>query len=146
MPPRARVRFLNVDLDVRSREDLTPLAEALEPQVFALHVGRVGRGWMARFELTRQPRTPDTAIRRLVTALERLPARERARWRRATRREFNVGIQAAAEPHASQFPIGPDTLELVARLRGRLVLTLYAPPVPRRPASSRRRGTRSARR
>jgi hypothetical protein len=146
MPPRARVRFLNVDLDVRSREDLTPLAEALEPQVFALHVGRVGRGWMARFELSRQPTTPDAAIRRLAAAVERLPARERARWRRATRREFNVGIQAAAEPHASEFPIEPDTLALVARLKGRLVLTLYAPPVPRRPGSSHRRGTRSARR
>jgi hypothetical protein len=145
MPPRARVRFLNVDLDVRSREDLTPLAEALEPQVFALHVGRVGRGWMARFELSRQPKTADAAIRRLAAAVERLPARERARWRRASRREFNLGIQAAAEPPASEFPIEADTVALVARLGGRLAVTLYAPPAPRLPGSSRRRGTRSAR-
>jgi hypothetical protein len=138
--------FLNVDLDVRSLEDLTPLAEALEPQLFALQVARVGRGWVARFELSRQPKTADGAIRRLAAAVERLPARERARWRRATRREFNVGIQAAAEPHASEFPIEPATLARVARIRGRLVVTLYAPPVPPPPGSSRRRGTRSDRR
>jgi hypothetical protein len=138
--------FVNVDLDVWSREDLAPLAEALEPRLFALHVTRVGRGWMARFELSRQPKTADAAIRRLASAVERLPARDRARWRRATRREFNVGIQAAAEPHASEFPIEADTVALVARLGGRLAVTLYAPPAPRPPGSSRRRETRSARR
>jgi hypothetical protein len=138
--------FLNVDLDVWSGEDLTPLAEALEPELFALHVTRVGRGWMARFELRRQPKTADAAIRRLAAAVERLPARERARWRRATRREFNVGIQAAAKPHASEFPIEAATVALVARLGGRLAVTLYAPPAPRLPGSLRRRGTRSARR
>jgi hypothetical protein len=138
--------FLNVDLDVWSREDLTPLVEALEPGLFALHITRVGRGWRARFELSRQPKTADAAIRRLAAAVERLPAGQRARWRRARRREFNIGIQAAAEPHAGEFPIEAATVARVARLGGRLAVTLYAPPAPRPPGSSRRRGTRSARR
>ena len=138
--------FLNVDLDVWSREDLTPLVEALEPGLFALHLTRVGRGWRARFELSRQPKTADAAIRRLAAAVERLPAGQRARWRRATRREFNIGIQAAAEPHAGEFPIEAATVARVARLGGRLAVTLYAPPEPRPPGSSRRHGTRSARR
>jgi hypothetical protein len=101
---------------------------------------------MARFELSRQPKTADAAIRRLAAAVERLPARERGRWRRATRREFNLGIQAAAEPPASEFPIEAATVALVARLGGRLAITLYAPPALRLPGSSRRRGTRSAHR
>jgi hypothetical protein len=125
--------FLNVDLDVWSREDLAPLAEALEPAVHALHVGRVGSRYLARFELLGQPRSPDAAIRRLVAAVERLPARQRTRWNRATKREFNIGVQAAARPHAREFPVEPDTLAMLVRVRGRLVLTLYAPPAPRRP-------------
>ena len=123
--------FLNVDLDVWSLEQLAPLVEALEPAVYPLHVGRVGRRYLARFELRGQPRTPDAGIRRLIAAVQRLPPRERARWNRATKREFNIGIEAATLPHASEFPIEPDTLALLARVRARLVLTLYAPPVPR---------------
>ena len=117
--------FLNVDLDVSSREDLAPLADALRPHVHALHVGRVGRRYSARFELNAQPRTPDTAIRRLVTAIQRLPARQRTRWRRATRRDFNVGIQAAPQPHYSEFPIEPPTVAMVGKVGGRIVVTVY---------------------
>jgi hypothetical protein len=120
--------FLNVDLDVSSREDLAPLGDALHPQVHALHVGRVGRHYWARFELRGQPRTPDTAIRRLVTAIQRLPARQRTRWNRAIRRDFNIGIQAATHPHASAFPIEPPTVAMVGKMGGRIVVTVYGLP------------------
>jgi hypothetical protein len=122
--------FLNVDLDVSSHEDLAPLADALHPQVHALHVGRVGRRYWARFELRGQPRTPDTAIRRLVTAIQRLPARQRTRWNRAIRRDFNVGIQAAHQPHAGEFPIEPPTVAMVGKMGGRIVVTVYGLPLP----------------
>jgi hypothetical protein len=117
--------FLNVDLDVVSAEDLAPLAEALAPRLDALHVGRVGRWYRASFELRRQPRTPDVAIRRIVAAIDELPPRARTRWRRATRRDFNVGIQAALQPHARELPIEPATIALVARARARIVVTVY---------------------
>ncbi len=117
--------FLNVDLDVSSREELAPLADALRPQVHALHVGRVGRRYWARFELRGQPGTPDAAIRRLVRAIQRLPARERARWNRAIRRDFNIGIQAAHRPHSSEFPIEAPTVALVGKMGGRVVVTVY---------------------
>jgi hypothetical protein len=118
--------FLNVDLDMSSLEDLGPLAEALRPAVHALHIGRVRRRYWARFELVGQPRTPDTAIRRLVAAVQRLPARQRTRWNQATRRDFNIGIQAAEQPHASEFPIEPATVAMVTRVHGRIVVTVYA--------------------
>jgi hypothetical protein len=117
--------FLNVDLDVVSAEDLTPLAEALAPRLHALHVGRVGRWHRATFELRGQPRTPDAAIRRMVAAIDRLPPRERTRWRRATRRDFDVGIQAALRPHARAYAIEPATVALTARVGARLVVTVY---------------------
>ena len=121
----ATTAFLNVDLDVSSSEDLAPLAAALRPQVYALHVGRAGRRYWARFELPGQPKTADAAIRRLVAALQRLPARQRARWTRASRRDFNVGIQAAKQPHCREFAIEPATVALVARMDGRIVITVY---------------------
>jgi hypothetical protein len=117
--------FLNVDLDLASRGDLAPLADALRPRVDALHVGRVRRRYWARFELRGQPRTADMAIRRLVAAIQGLPARQRARWNQTIRRDFNVGIQAAAQPRYCEFPIEPATVAMVGKIGGRIVVTVY---------------------
>ena len=117
--------FLDVDLELASREDVAPLVDALAPALFALHVGRVGARHRATLELRGQPRTPDAAIRRLVAAVQGLPRGARARWRRATRRDFNVGIQAAGAPRAREFALDAETVALVARVGGRLVLTVY---------------------
>jgi len=56
------MRFLNVDLDLVSRSDLQPLVTALEPEAFALHVGREKRTYSAHLELTKFPKNPDAAI------------------------------------------------------------------------------------
>jgi hypothetical protein len=117
--------FLNVDLDISSQEDLAPLAAAVRSRLIALHVGRIRKKYWARFELRTQPRNPDVAIRRLVAAVERLPARERARWKRAATRDFNIGIQAGKEPGHSEYALTPATVVRVGRVGGRIVITVY---------------------
>ncbi len=117
--------FLNVDLDVSSQEDLASLAEAFRPRLFALYVGRCRRRYCARFELGTQPKNPDVAIRRFVAAIEGLPVRQRARWKRAATRDFNVGIQAGEEPHHSEFAIAPATVLMAGRVGARIVITVY---------------------
>jgi hypothetical protein len=120
-----KTTFLNVDLEVSSREDLSPLADALVPKLIVLHVGRVGRTYRASFELPTQSKTPDQAIRRLVAAVGTLPVRQRALWTRATIRDFNIGIQAAHEPMCREFALDPLTVKLVSRIRARIVFTVY---------------------
>ena len=117
--------FLNVDLDISSREDLTPLAAALERRLLVLHVGREGSRYHARFELRTEPSSPDLALRRLAQAIQSLPVRQQARWRRATTREFNIGIQAGREPHCSEFSVAAPTVAMVAKVGGRVVVTVY---------------------
>ena len=117
--------FLNVDLDISSRYDLASLAEAFQPRLIALHVGRIGKRYWARFEHRTQPKNPDVAIRRLVSAVERLPARQRTSWKRATTRDFNIGIEAAGEPHHSEFALAPATVLMAGRVGARIVITVY---------------------
>lgn len=129
MHARARAErhttFLNVDLDVASGEDLASLADALRPRLIALHAGRARKGNWARFELRTQPSNPDTAIRRLVSAIDSLPARQRAQWKRATTRDFNIGIQAGEEPPFRAFAVTPTTVTMAARVGARIVITVY---------------------
>jgi hypothetical protein len=120
-----KTTFLNVDLDISSREDLAPLAAALRPKLFTLHVGRNRTRYWARLELRTQPRSPDAAIRRLVRAIQNLPRRQLGCWKRAITRDFNIGIQAAEEPYDSEFPVARETLEMVGKVRGRIIITVY---------------------
>lgn len=135
MSARAKVHdqttFLNVDLDISSRQDLSSLAEALRPRLIPLHVGRVRRTHWARFELRRQPSNPDVAIRRLVSAIRGLPAPQLARWKRATTRDFNIGIQAAEEPAHSEFSLNPATAVMAGRVGARIVITVYGSALSR---------------
>lgn len=156
----AKTAFLNVDLDISSPRDLAPLAQALHPKLIALHVGRVRKRYWARLELATAPKSPDSAIRRLVSAIESLPRRSRACWNRATTRDFNIGIQAAEEPHAFEFALAPATVRMVGRVGARIVITVYgaapsnsggvrrgSPPSPatRRPAIAEATAGRGAR-
>jgi hypothetical protein len=120
--------FLNVDLDVVGGEDLTPLVQAMGARILSLYCGKLKRGYVARMELARQPKTADEAIRKLTALIARLPTSSRRLWNGARIRDFNVGVQSGQKPWCSEFPIRPETLRLAAQLEARVVMTVYGRP------------------
>ncbi len=143
--------FLNVDLDLYSRSNLQPLVTALGQRVFTLHLGREGQTYSAHLELSREPKTADFAIRSLAALIHTLPKAERKLWDTAKVRDFNVGVQAAMQPHSYEIPLAYETIKIASALKARIVLTIYAAEVPksvkrppnksleRTPATGRRR-------
>ncbi len=125
------ITFLNVDLDISSGSNLQPLVTALGQRVFTLHVGREGQTYSAHLELSREPKTADFAIRRLAALIHALPKAERKLWDTAKVRDFNVGVQAAMQPHSYEIPLAYETLKLASALKARIVLTIYAAEVPK---------------
>ena len=119
--------FLNVDLDIRSVYDLQPLVSALGKKVCVLHVGRIKKTYEAHLELARMGRTPDATIRALCSLIEGLPAAHRELWDSATRRQFNIGVQAGGEPHATELGLAAGMLKRVCGLDAEIALTVYAP-------------------
>ena len=119
--------FLNVDLDLESRSDLHPLVTALQPETFTLYEGRDKRTYRAHLELSRQPKTPDAAIRSFAALISKISTAERNLWNTAKVRDFNIGVQTAEKPHAYVTSLSPETLETVAALNARIVFTIYAP-------------------
>jgi hypothetical protein len=119
--------FLNVDLDLLSRSNLQPLVTVLRHRTFALHVGRDKHTYRAHLELSEAPRNPDAAIRSFAALIRTLPKAERKLWDTARVRDFNVGVQAAMQPHCYEIPLARETIEAVSTLRARLVFTIYAP-------------------
>jgi hypothetical protein len=114
-----------VDLDVRSRRSLAPLLKAWH---WAQTPGRAGTQtprWLV-VSARGQPKTADQAVRALVRSVERLPAPARRCWNQATRRTFDIGIQAGLAPRCYEdVTLEQRTIQAVARIGGQLHITIY---------------------
>jgi len=119
--------FLNVDLDIYGRSSLEPLVSAFGQTVDVLHVGREGLLYSAHLELAGYPKNADGAIRNFAKLVQGLPPAERKLWDAASRREFNVGVQAALRDRPFEIEIAPRTIQIVSMLNARIVVTVYAP-------------------
>jgi hypothetical protein len=151
--------FINVDLEVWSREDLAPFAKAVESRSLLLYVGKVRRRYLATIEARslRSLKSPERAIRAPLKVVEALPAAARLLWSRADSRVFNVGYEGGefvtllyerpagsgrwyprkpgALPCETSF--SPGLLAAVASVGGTIATTIYP---PRREVPSRPRG------
>ena len=120
--------FLNVDLDIYAPFDLQPLVSSLGKKVLVLYVGRERRSYTAHLELAFGPaKSADSKIRGFCALIQALPRSERQLWNRAKRRDFSIGVQAGDQPNASDFAIEATTVQAVALLDARIVLTVYSP-------------------
>jgi hypothetical protein len=116
--------FLNVDLDVESSDDLTPLAKALEPTAFALE-RPPGR---ASFELNEpvSPQGPEPLILEFARLVNDLPPPVREIWNRASRRVFDIGLQSSRRPFQETHRLAPATLRAAADVDAEIAVTVYA--------------------
>jgi hypothetical protein len=112
--------FLNVDLDLDAEEGIDELLEALRP---ALVISRFST--RAGLELDLQPTSPEIAIRGLVTLVQKLPPDKRAIWDKAKVKSFNIGIQARANPHYTEFALPSEVLSLVHSISASIAFTVY---------------------
>jgi hypothetical protein len=60
-----------------------------------------------------------------VKLVKRLPRSERRLWNAATRREFNIGIQAASGPASYELPLDPATVRAAADVNATIGITVY---------------------
>ena len=123
-------RFLNVDLEVRSRKNLAPLAAELDRKAVVLHCERVRSAWFRRVESGRSHRGPDATIRALCKVVEGLSEPIKNLWRSADRKAFDIGYETNPDAPVFAATVTPGTLRLVAQLGADLVVTIYPPELP----------------
>jgi hypothetical protein len=81
----------------------------------------------AHFEIAKIIRNGNVAIRGFKDLIETLPPHIRVLWNTAKTRDFNIGIQAAMQPHSYELPLAQETIAICSRLKARIVFTIYAP-------------------
>jgi hypothetical protein len=126
MKDAKRTEFLNVDLDLLAKHDLTELVQAFESGADALHCEAVENGYRANLELSSQPTDAEAAIRSFVDLIRDLPPGARALWNETSKRDFSIGVQAGSLPHSLEFALTPAVLALAVEVGARIVFVVYA--------------------
>src|SRR5438309_7000210 len=128
---RGDAEFLNVDLDLESREPLGRLADALRLTV--MFSTRMRGQYVMSLEGSWPTASLDQTLRRLAKMISSLSGDARRLWQRASKRCFNIGF-ACGSRRPPPFSIRAATIEAVAALGGSIEVTLYPydNPNPRR--------------
>src|SRR6266850_1581425 len=138
MPVEAEVQFLNIDLLLVGRFDREPLLAAVGDGLFVLHEHALfHRDKCLALEVAAPGLDLSRTLARLLKWVDALPPSARRSWRAASRRVFDIGIQAGLNPHDSQWTIGRDQVAALAKVRGEVVLTIYGAQRMSRPRPRR---------
>jgi hypothetical protein len=67
-------------------------------------------------------------VAHLVSMIDELPRAAKRCWNDASSRTFDIGVQAGLSPSAfNGVQLGEAALRQIARVRGRVLVTIYAP-------------------
>jgi hypothetical protein len=136
---RIPAEFLNVDLDLKSSVDLSPLAKAWSKRVIPIHTGKWGRRYWLRLAVMGQPKTPAEAIAGFSRLVAQLRGPARVVWTRAAK-ELDIGVQAGFERRSAEWVLDPKVVRAVARMGAALRITVYSPMLIMQVRTGRPRG------
>ncbi len=120
------IRYLNVDLDIESNEDLSALVEDLGEDVFVLHHGLAKGLNHASFSLTYALYSgPDEAITGFCRLIQNLSPQARSIWDGCFSRVFDLGFECGKSPTRFYFELRPSTIRMVADIGASVAMTIY---------------------
>ena len=129
------VRYLNTDLEIESKGELSKIVEEFAESVLVLHHGEV-RGYQhASFEIAGGSVDADGTINSFCLLLESLPNEVREVWDACCSRVFDVGYQSGASPQTFRSEIRASTIQRVANTGASVVITIY-PEIQESPSAS----------
>ncbi len=119
-------QFLNVDLEVLSKSDLSVFAKSFgSRKVSVLYCDHQGEQFLAALELATTRRTPEQLLARFCDLLEAMPPKAAKLWREANRRTFDIGIESGRSQPALALMIPPATLARITALGATVAVTVY---------------------
>lgn len=120
--------FINVDLELRSSVELTPLRNCFRPAVHELHYGEFEGEFLLVVELVVEAHLGTSALRctdGLLALVESMPPALRSLWDRCDSRRFDYGFEGGFEGRACAIVIDVVRLRRMAALGIELAMTSY---------------------
>ena len=113
-------QFKTIDLDVRSRRSLAPLASAWPEAYQPIEDSR----WLIRTASVDE--SAEKAARHLLGHIAKLKGKALGSWKQAHRRTFDIGVRAGSAGRAfEEVQLSADTLRRIATVGGQIQVTVY---------------------
>lgn len=119
------IQFLNVDLEIESKQDIAQLVADLKTSAVVLHYDKDDTRQLARIEAKLDVTTPDKAINHLCELVESCSRNALKQWLTCSRRTFDIGFQSGQSPKCFNQPLHADTLLRISALGAGIEITLY---------------------
>ena len=124
------IRFLNVDLEVESDQELSALVSGFGDRVLDLYCGPVDSHHRATLELDMMVSDPDSAILHFCKLIESLEGGALGLWEKSFSRVFDIGYRSGHEPRCYESDLRSETIKKVAKLGASIRVTIYPPDEP----------------
>lgn len=119
------VQYLNTDLIIESKSDLSKVVEDFGDDVIVLHHGEM-RGYQhASFEMSEGSTDADATINSFCLLVELMPNEVREIWNGCVSRVFDIGFESGSLPPNFRTEIRASTLQRVAEISASIIVTIY---------------------
>ncbi|MGA7242588.1 MAG: hypothetical protein WBX19_05370 [Terracidiphilus sp.] len=120
--------FMNVALEIFSRSDLKPIADAFGSKVTVFYLGKEFGLFKAYFYPGwQQSNTPETGILRYCKLIQKLPKEERKLWDSAKSRSFDLGFEGPQKGRRYWGAVGQKAVRAAAEVGAQIAITIYGP-------------------
>ncbi|CAH9064631.1 hypothetical protein PSECIP111951_03403 [Pseudoalteromonas holothuriae] len=121
----SEIQFLNVDLELESKHDISALVSDLQQNAIVLHYDKDEYRQLARIEANAEVMTPDKAINHLCELIESCSKAALKQWLSCTKRTFDIGFSSGNSPKCYSQALHADTLLRISAIGAGIEITLY---------------------
>ncbi|MBQ4851678.1 hypothetical protein [Pseudoalteromonas sp. MMG012] len=121
----SEIQFLNVDLELESKHDISALVSDLKKDAVILHYDKDEYRQLARIEANADVISPDKAINHLCELIESCTKAGLKQWLSCTKRTFDIGFNSGASPKCYSQALHADTLLRISAIGAGIEITLY---------------------
>ncbi|MEJ6474952.1 hypothetical protein [Pseudoalteromonas piscicida] len=121
----SEIQFLNVDLELESKQDISALVSDLKQNAIVLHYDQDDFRQLARIEANTSELTPDKAINQLCELIESCSKAALKQWLSCTKRTFDIGFNSGKSPKCFSQALHADTLLRISAIGAGIEITIY---------------------
>ena len=118
------IRYLNVDLEIRSRMDLSIIVDSFGENVAVMYKGMWGDFFLASFESLNNGGVNEN-IKFFCKLVESLDDKAKKSWDESYSKVFDIGFQSGSTPEIYNTQLEASTLEDVTNIKASIVVTIY---------------------
>ena len=119
------IEFLNVDLLLKSKQDLTPIIDNLGKKIFVLHNGKENDHYYAYLEIMGDRSEPNEVIKIFCDLIENLSVNSKKIWDEADYRIFDIGYDSGRHENSFSSDLTELEIKRIAAINASMRITIY---------------------